>query len=142
MIKFRFSYSRCCILRENYLYTEFFWSVFPRIQTEYAPEKRTLFKNRDRKTNTDTFHAVAEFMKLKRLAYKNYLTWELSVYKLSPAFFRSLSIMNFLIGWSSSLEWLFVGWKESSLWCCLLLICLSTSDAWSLIYGITTTSSF
>ena len=24
--------------------------------------------------NTDTFHAVAEFIKLKRLAYKNYLT--------------------------------------------------------------------
>ena len=53
---------------------EFFWSVFLRIQTEYAPEKRTLFTNRDRKTNTDTFHAVAEFMKLKRLAYKDYLT--------------------------------------------------------------------
>ena len=29
------------ILRRKCLYSEFFWSVFPRIRTEYGPEKLT-----------------------------------------------------------------------------------------------------
>ena len=45
-------------LREKYPYSEFFWSVFSRIQTEYGYSVR-LREMRTRKTpNTHNFHAV------------------------------------------------------------------------------------
>ena len=50
-------------LRKKYLYSEFFWSVFSRIRTEYAEISLRIQyecrKTRTRKSpNMDTFHAV------------------------------------------------------------------------------------
>ena len=46
------------ILREKCPYSEFFWSLFSRIRTEY----REIFHISDQKTpNMDSFHAVRNF---------------------------------------------------------------------------------
>ena len=55
----------CFTLRKKFPYSEFFWSVFFRIRTEYgeklgiSPHSVRMWKNTDQKTpNTDTFYAV------------------------------------------------------------------------------------
>ena len=61
-------------LREKCLYSEFFWSVFPHIRTEYGKIRRIQSecgKIRSRKTpNTDTFHTIQALLLPKTISIK------------------------------------------------------------------------
>ena len=58
-------------LRERCSYSEFFWSVFSHIWTEYGEISVRMGEKRTRKTpNTDTFHAVSRFLIYELLSPK------------------------------------------------------------------------